>query len=29
MGRTVGDEVVYRVGPQERRWEILEIESGL
>jgi transcription elongation factor GreA len=29
MGRSVGDEVVYTVGPDERRWEILQIESGV
>jgi transcription elongation GreA/GreB family factor len=29
MGKTVGDEVELRIGPDERRWEVVQIEPSL
>jgi len=29
MGKRAGDEVVYRMGAEERRWQVLSIEPGV
>ena len=29
MGKRVGDTVTYSAGPEERRWEILQVGPGI